>query len=65
MFGLPVVDHPEDAEQTAGAEAHEGFVATVLGLRGWPVAAEAAAVARDLAVFDRRVAGRAGARAST
>ena len=51
MFGLPVVDHPEDAEQTAGAEASEGFVATVLGLRGWPLSAEAAAVARDLAVF--------------
>jgi dihydroorotase len=51
MFGLAVVDHPEDAEQTAGAEASEGYVATVLGLRGWPVSAEAAAVARDLAVF--------------
>ncbi len=51
MFGLPVVDHAEDAEQTTGAEASEGFVATVLGLRGWPVSAEAAAVARDLAVF--------------
>jgi dihydroorotase len=51
MFGLAVVDHPEDPEQTAGAEASEGLVATVLGLRGWPLSAEAAAVARDLAVF--------------
>jgi dihydroorotase len=51
MFGLAVVDHPEDAEQTAGAEASEGFVATVLGLRGWPLSAEASAVARDLAIF--------------
>jgi dihydroorotase len=52
MFGLPVVDHPEDASQTDGAEANDGLVATVLGLRGWPAAAEAAAVARDLAVLD-------------
>jgi dihydroorotase len=50
-LGLPVIDHPEDATQTDGAEANEGFVATVLGLRGWPVAAEAAAVARDLAIL--------------
>ena len=52
MFGLPVVDHPEDSSQTEGAEANDGLVATVLGLRGWPAAAEAAAVARDLAVLD-------------
>ena len=37
--------------QTAGAEANDGFVATVLGLRGWPAAAEEAAVARDLAIL--------------
>ncbi len=50
-LGLPIVDHPEDTGLTAGAEANDGFVATVLGLRGWPVAAEEAAVARDLAVL--------------
>lgn len=50
-FGLPIVDHPEDPTQTEDAEANEGFVATVLGLRGWPAAAEAAAVARDLAIL--------------
>jgi dihydroorotase len=50
-LGLPIVDHPEDHTQTAGAEANEGFVATVLGLRGWPAAAEASAVARDLAIL--------------
>jgi len=49
--GLAVVDHAEDAAQTAGAEANDGFVATVLGLRGWPAAAEEAAVARDLAIL--------------
>jgi dihydroorotase len=50
-LGLPIVDHPEDASLTAGAEMNDGFVATVLGLRGWPAAAEEAAVARDLALL--------------
>lgn len=50
-LGLPIVDHAEDPTQTAAAEANEGFVATVLGLRGWPAAAEEAAVARDLAIL--------------
>ena len=50
-LGLPIVDHAEDATQTAGAEANDGFVATVLGLRGWPAAAEETAVARDLAIL--------------
>jgi len=50
-LGLPVVDHPEEATLTAGAEANDGFVATVLGLKGWPAAAEEAAVARDLAIL--------------
>ena len=51
MLGLPVIDHPEDATLTDGAEAHEGLISTVLGLRGWPGAAEANAVARDLALL--------------
>ena len=51
MLGLPVIDHPEDLSQTSGAEANDGLVATVLGLRGWPAAAEATAVARDLAIL--------------
>jgi dihydroorotase len=51
MLGLPIVDHPEDPDLTAGAEANEGLVATMLGLKGWPAAAEASAVARDLAIL--------------
>jgi dihydroorotase len=51
MLGRVVVDHPEDPVLTEGAEANEGLVATVLGLRGWPVAAEVSAVARDLAIL--------------
>ncbi len=51
MLGRPIVDHAEDSSLTEGAEASEGLVATILGLRGWPVAAEAGAVARDLAIL--------------
>jgi dihydroorotase len=50
-LGLPIVDHAEDLSLTSGAEANEGYVATVLGLRGWPAAGEVAAVGRDLAVL--------------
>ena len=51
MLGLPLVEHAEDPSLTEGAEANEGLVATVLGLKGWPTAAEASAVARDLAIL--------------
>ena len=50
-LGLPVIDHPEDPSLTEGAEASEGYVATVLGLKGWPVAAEAGSVARSIAIL--------------
>lgn len=52
MLGRPVIDHPEATELTSGAEAHEGVVAAVLGLKGWSAGAEEAAVARDLAVLE-------------
>jgi dihydroorotase len=51
MLGLPIVDHAEDSELTSGAEANEGYVASVMGLAGWPTAGEVNAVARDLAVL--------------
>ena len=50
-LGLPVIDHPEDHTLTEGAEASEGYVATVLGLKGWPIAAEAGSVARSIAIL--------------
>jgi dihydroorotase len=50
-LGLPIVEHAEDLTLTAAAEAGEGYVATVLGLRGWPVAGEYAAVARAIALL--------------
>jgi len=51
MLGRLVVDHAEDPALTDGAEANEGLVATVLGLRGWPAAAEAGPVGRGLAIL--------------
>lgn len=62
MLGLPVIDHPEDLGQTSGAEANDGLVATVLGLTGWPAAAEATAVARDIAILAEVVRDVRGAR---
>lgn len=50
-LGLPIIDHPEDGTQTEGAEMGEGLVATILGLRGWPVSAEVSAVARALVLL--------------
>ncbi len=47
---LPVIDHCEDPELAAGGSANEGYVATRLGLRGRPAAAEEAIVARDIAL---------------
>jgi dihydroorotase len=48
---LPILDHPEELALTAGAEASEGYVATVLGLKGWPVAAEASSIARSISIL--------------
>jgi dihydroorotase len=61
-LGLPVIDHPEDPSLTEGAEASEGYVATVLGLKGWPVAGEAGAVARAIEVLAEVCADVPGAR---
>jgi len=47
-FDLPVIQHAEDHNLTAGAQMHEGAVATKLGLKGWPRVAEDIIVARDV-----------------
>ena len=46
-LGLPVMDHCEDPALSGGV-MHEGKVATRLGLRGVPAAAEESMVARDI-----------------
>ena len=48
MFGLPVLDHCQDAHLSSDGVMHEGYWSTVLGLRGWPSAAEEVIVARNI-----------------
>jgi len=48
VFGIPVADHCEDPTLAQGGAMHEGVVATRLGLKGIPSAAEEIMVARDI-----------------
>lgn len=50
MFGKPIFTHPQDPTLTAGGVMHEGYMSTVLGLRGIPGAAEEIMVGRDIAL---------------
>jgi dihydroorotase len=47
-FDAVIADHAEDASLTDGAQMHEGEASAMLGLAGWPAAAEEMVVARDL-----------------
>jgi dihydroorotase len=47
-FEIPVADHCEEPTLAAGGVMHEGLVATRLGLKGIPAAAEEIMVARDV-----------------
>ena len=47
-FGLPVINHCEDLNLSAGGVMNEGAVASRLGLKGTPPAAEEGMVARDI-----------------
>ncbi len=49
-LGAVIAQHAEDHRLTDGAQAHEGAVASRLGLAGWPAAAEEVIVARDCAL---------------
>ena len=48
MFNMPVVNHCEDPSLKGNGSAHEGYTASVLGLRGIPGAAEEVMVERDV-----------------
>jgi dihydroorotase len=50
MLKMPVIDHCEDPSLKGDGVAHEGYTASVLGLRGIPSAAEEVMVARDVAL---------------
>ena len=47
-YNLPVIDHCEDLNLSAGGDMHEGAKSVRLGLRGIPAASEDVIVARDL-----------------
>jgi len=47
LFDLPVIDHCEDRDLSAGGCMNEGYYSTVLGLRGMNPAAEEMQVVRD------------------
>jgi len=47
-FDIPVIDHCEDLDLSAGGDMHEGPESVRLGLRGIPSASEDVMVARDL-----------------
>jgi dihydroorotase len=47
-FDLPVVDHCEDLNLSAGGDMHEGYESVRLGLRGIPASSEDVMVARDI-----------------
>src|SRR3984957_2418784 len=51
-YDLPVIDHCEDLNLSAGGDMHEGAKSVRLGLRGIPAAAEDVMVARDLVLAE-------------
>ncbi|MFH1540766.1 MAG: dihydroorotase [Elusimicrobiota bacterium] len=52
MFDLPVISHCEDINLTKDGEMNEGYISTVLGLKGIPRQAEEIMVARDIALAE-------------
>ncbi len=51
-LGLPIINHCEVSELSAGGVMNEGWVSNRLGLRGIPAAAEEIMVARDIALAE-------------
>ncbi len=51
-YGLPVIDHCEDLNLSAGGDMHEGARSVRWGLRGIPAASEDIMVARDLVLAE-------------
>jgi dihydroorotase len=52
IFDVPVIDHCEDLNLSAGGVMFEGDVSTSLGLKGIPAASETVMVARDIALAE-------------
>src|SRR6267142_32498 len=52
MLGVPIVNHCEDPSLKGDGVAHEGYIASRLGLRGIPGVAESIMVERDIALAE-------------
>jgi dihydroorotase len=52
-FNLPVIDHCEDLNLSAGGDMHEGCESVRLGLRGIPSSSEDVMVARDIILAEQ------------
>jgi dihydroorotase len=52
IFDVPVIDHCEDLNLSAGGVMSEGAVSLMLGLKGIPAASETVMVARDIALAE-------------
>jgi dihydroorotase len=52
MFGMPVIDHCEEPTLKGEGVAHEGYIASILGLRGIPATAESIIAERDIALAE-------------
>ena len=48
IFNVPIISHCEDLKLSEDGVMNEGFVSTIVGLRGIPKAAEETMIARDL-----------------
>jgi dihydroorotase len=52
MFNIPVIDHCEEPTLKGEGVAHEGYISSMLGLRGIPATAESIIVERDIALAE-------------
>jgi dihydroorotase len=52
LTGLPILSHCEDRSLSKDADMHEGPISTMLGLRGYPAAAEINIVGREIALAE-------------
>lgn len=48
IFSVPIIAHEEDMALVNEGDMHEGYLSTVLGLKGIPAAAEEVMIARDI-----------------
>lgn len=52
MFGLPVITHCEDRNLSCDGVMNDGYISTILGLKGIPKSAEEVIVARNVALAE-------------